>query len=68
MSLNTIILIVGIVLFLIGFLMRGSAKANTAVGVISMFFMTAGAAALIYCLAQWIGTSFTGWQDYSDKF
>ena len=68
MSLNTIILIVGVVLFLIGFLMRGNAKANTAVGVISMFLMTAGAIALLYCLAQWVGTSFTGWQEYSDKF
>ncbi|MBR1875258.1 hypothetical protein IJ798_02695 [Candidatus Saccharibacteria bacterium] len=68
MSLNTIILIAGIILLVLGFLLRGNAKRNTAIGVISMFLMTLGAAALIYCAAKWIGNNFNIWQDYSTKF
>ena len=68
MDLNTIILIAGIILFVAGFLLRGTGQRKTGVAVISTVLMTVGALLLLYYVAQVIGTSFTGWQEYSEKF
>lgn len=68
MDIKTIILIAGIVLFVLGFLLRGTGQRKTGVAVISTILMTVGSLLILYYVAQVVGTSFSGWQEYSTKF
>ena len=59
--------IIGAVLFVLGFLMRGGTKKSTGVGVISMVLRTIGIVLLLIAISYWVTTSFSEWNKYSDK-
>ncbi len=64
---STIFAVVGAVLFVLGFLLKGNAKKDTAAGVISTIMITVGVIGLLFAAAQWISQSITGWNFFSDR-
>lgn len=62
-----IFLTVGIVLFVIGFLMSGNAKKNNVAGVFSMLLKTIGIILALIAISYWVTTSLTNWSEYSDR-
>lgn len=67
MDINTILLILGVGLFLIGFLMRGNTKKSAGVAVVSMLLRTAGALMLLFVISQWVMKTLEGWGFFSDR-
>jgi membrane-bound ClpP family serine protease len=64
---STIFAIVGAILFVLGFLLKGNAKKDTAAGVISTILITLGVVGLLFAGAQWISQSITNWNFFSDR-
>ena len=64
---STIILIVGAILFVLGFLLKGNAKKSTGTAVVSTLFLTLGSGLLILALFKWISDSLGNWGFFSDR-
>lgn len=64
---SMIFAVVGAILFVLGFLLKGNAKKDTAAGVISMILITVGVIGLFFAAAQWISQSVSGWNFFSDR-
>ncbi len=59
--------IVGIVVFILGFLLRGNAKKSIAVGFFSMLFLTVGAVLILFAVANWVSDTVDSWNAFSGK-
>ena len=57
---------IGVVMFVLGFLLSGNAKKSAGVGVISMLLKTIGIILALIAASYWITTAIAGWSDYSD--
>lgn len=64
---STIFAVVGAILLVLGFLVKGNAKKDTVAGVFSMILITVGAIGLLFAAAQWISQSFSDWGFFSDR-
>ena len=64
---TTVFLIVGAILFVLGFLLRGNAKKSSVSSVISMLFLTVGSILLLLAAFKWISQSFNDWGIFSDR-
>ena len=62
-----IFMIVGLVLFVAGFLLSGNAKKNNIAGVISMILKTVGLIGIVIAVAYWVTTGISDWNDYAQR-
>lgn len=60
------LLIGGIILFGLGFLLRGKAKKSAVCAVFSVLFLVLGSACLAIVIIKFIGDTISGWQNYSE--
>ena len=59
--------IVGIVVFILGFLLRGNAKKSVAVGFFSMLFLTIGADLILFAASTWFSGTVDDWNSFSGR-
>lgn len=64
---STEILIGGIITFVLGFLMKRSAKKDTALSVIATIFLTIGTFLLFLSILRWIAECLKTWGFISDR-
>jgi uncharacterized membrane protein len=64
---STIIFVIGLVLFVVGFLLKANAKKDTAASVFSTIFLTIGVFLLMIALGKWISDSIGNWSFISDR-
>ena len=62
-----VFMIVGLVLFVAGFLLSGNAKKNNIAGVISMILKTVGLIGIVIAVAYWVTTGISDWNDYAQR-
>lgn len=59
--------IIGGILFVLGFYLKGNAKKDTASSLFSMLFLTVGVILLLFAASVWISQSFSSWNFFSDR-